>query len=85
MRDLPGQGTASAQPLVLHVAPQHILRPLEQHGERHARYVALLRGGHLVAEGELQERLEAHLRELLPHPHIYLRLCQRKTVILLRP
>lgn len=72
MQYLPGQRTASTQPLILYVALQHILRPLQQHGEGHAGYVALLRGGHLVAEGELQERLEAHLRKLLPHPHIYL-------------
>lgn len=72
MQYLPGQRTASAQSLVLHVAAQHVLRPLEQHGEGHAGYVAFLRGGHLVAEGELQKRLKAHLGKLLPHPHIYL-------------
>lgn len=73
--DLPGQGAASAQPLVLHVAAQDVLGPLEQHGQRHPGDEALLRRGGLVAEGELQQRLEADLGEVLPHPHLDLRLC----------
>lgn len=77
---IPGQRAASAQPLILYVASQDILRSLEQHRKRHARDVALLRSGHLVAERKLQERLETHLRKLLPHPHINLCLCQEKTI-----
>lgn len=80
---VPRQRAASAQPLVLYVASQNVLRSLEQHGKRHARDVALLRSGHLVAERKLQERLETHLRELLPHPHVNLCLCQDKTVYLI--
>ena len=72
----PGQWAAPAQPLVLHVAPQHVLRPLQQHRQRHARDVALLWRGHLVAEGELQQCLEAHLGEILPHPDVNLSLCK---------
>lgn len=75
---VPGQRAASAQPLIFYIASQNVLGPLEQHRERHARDVTLLRSGHLVAERKLQECLEAHLRKLLPHPHIDLCLCQEK-------
>lgn len=75
---VPGQGAASAQPLILYVASENILGSLEEHRERHARDVALLRGGHLVAEGKLQQCLETHLRKLLPHPHVDLRLCRER-------
>lgn len=78
MAAVPGQRAASAQPLILYVASQNVLGPLEQHGERHARDVTLLRSGHFVAERKLQECLEAHLREPLPHPHIDLCLCREK-------
>lgn len=80
---VPWQRAASAQPLILYVATQDILGSLEEHGKRHTRDVALLRGGHLVAERKLQERLETHLRKLLPHPHINLCLCQEKTIDLI--
>lgn len=72
---VPGQGAASAQPLILYVASENVLGSLEEHRERHTGDVALLRGGHLVAEGKLQQRLETNLRKLLPHPHIDLCLC----------
>lgn len=77
---VPGQGAASTQPLILYVASKNILGSLEEHRERHTRDVALLRGGHLVAEGKLQQRLKTHLRKLLPHSHIDLCLCQEKTL-----
>lgn len=83
MLGLPGKRAASTQPLILYVASEYILGPLEEHGERHARDVALLRGGHLVAKGKLQQRLKTHLRKLFPHPHIDLCLCQEKTIYLL--
>lgn len=80
MEGVPGQRAAPTQPLVLYVAPQNILGSLEQHWKRHPGDVALLRGGHLVAEGKLQQRFKTHLRELLPHPHINLSLCRHRTV-----
>lgn len=80
MEGVPGQRAAPTQPLVLYVAPQNILGSLEQHWKRHPGDVALLRGGHLVAEGKLQQRFKTHLRELLPHPHINLGLCRQRTV-----
>lgn len=83
MLGVPGKRAASTQPLILYVASENILGPLEEHGERHARDVALLRGGHLVAKGKLQQRLKTHLRKLFSHPHIDLCLCQEKTIYLL--
>lgn len=80
---VPGQRAASAQPLILYVATQDILGSLEEHGKRHTRDVALLRGGHLVAERKLQKRLETHLRKLLPHPHINLCLWKEKAIYLI--
>ena len=80
---VPGQGAAAAQSLILHIASENVLGSLQEHGERHARDVALLRGRNLVAEGKLQQCLEAHLRKLLPHPHIDLCLCKHKTIRLL--
>ncbi len=80
---VPRQGASSTQPLILYVTSENILGSLEEHRERHTGDVALLRGGHLVAEGKLQQRLETHLRKLLPHPHIDLCLCQEKTVYIL--
>lgn len=80
LKGVPGQGAASTQPFILDVAAENILGPLEEHGERHTRDVSLLRGGHLVAEGKLQQRLKAHFGELLPHPHIDLCLCPEKNL-----
>lgn len=84
MGRVPGQRAASAQPLVLYVAPENVLGSLEEHRERHTRDVALLRGGHLVAEGKLQQRLKAHLRKVLPHPHIDLCLCEEESPLHVR-
>lgn len=83
MEGVPGQRAAPTQPLVLYVAPQNILGSLEQHWKRHPGDIALLRGGHLVAEGKLQQRFKTHLWELLPHPHINLSLCRQRTVSLI--
>lgn len=78
---VPWQGAASTQPLVLYVAPENILRPLEENWKCHTRDVSLLWGGHLVAEGELQQRLKTHFGKLLPHPHIDLCLCWKTSIL----
>lgn len=78
---VPWQGAASTQPLVLYVAPENILWPLEENWKCHTRDVSLLWGGHLVAEGKLQQRLKTHFGKLLPHPHIDLCLCWKTSIL----
>lgn len=69
---LPGKGAATAKPLIFYVSAQDILSSVQQHGEGHAGDVAFLWCADFITEGELEQCLETHLRELLSHPDINL-------------
>lgn len=79
----PGERALSTEPLVLYVAMQDVLRPLQQHRERHPWDVAFLGCRDFVTEGELQQRLKTHFRKLFSQANVNLRFCKIYNIWLL--
>lgn len=50
---LPGEGAATAKPLIFYISAQHILSSVKQHWKGHAGNVAFLWCAHFITEGEL--------------------------------